>query len=175
MDKTHLDEIVKIPAQLFSILSNNSNFVSLLTNIPNATLNDELVEIEWEKCINDYNYVKGVVQESKSFCCIDTEIDIESTAIKDVYINILIGVHNQNMSLKNTGIKGFMGNRRDNLIRELDYTLRYKNGLGIGKLEPWGRIKSVNVSGGEEFACKLVTYRLTNFAKSNRIEREINV
>lgn len=167
MAKTNLDEIVNFPNIAIRELSKNQNFVSLLTNIPNADLNDEDTEFEWNNCTNDFDYVEGIIQETKSFCCVDTEIEVTSNTIKEVYLTVLVGVHRNNMSLKGTNFKGIAGNRRDNLIRELDYTLRNDSSFGIGGLELVGRIRAASVA-GKEFSCKVATYRVPNFANLTR-------
>lgn len=165
LDKSNLDEIITFPKLVINELSKNQTFVSLLTDIPFADLSSESTELEWDNCIHDYDYIEGVIQESKSFCCIDTEFIQTSNTIKDVYITVLIGVHHANMNLRNSSFTGISGNRRDNLIKELDRTLRNNTSFGIGGLELYGRIKPVTIA-GKEFACKIVTYKVPNFAKA---------
>ena len=121
-NKTHLDEIVNYPNKVINELYKNQNFVSLLVNKPNADLTDEVVEEAYQQLTHNYDYVDGIIQTSQSFMCVDTEIVASTNTIKDIYINILIGVNNSIMNLSNDF--KFIGNRRDNLIREIDYILR---------------------------------------------------
>lgn len=172
--KTHLDEMVNYPRMVLKKLYNNPEFVSLLVNIPNADINDETVEEIWEKCVFDYDYVDGIIQDPQSFCCIDTEVETRSPTIKNIYITILIGVHHNMMSLSKSGFKGIAGNRRDNLIRQLDYSLRDNGDFGIGGLELVGKVRPVTISGaGNNFACKVINYKVPNFGKEQLIINDI--
>lgn len=166
--KTHLDEIVLYPEFVLNELYKNNSFVSLLIDVPNANLDSEEVENAFDQHTFDYTYVDGTIKEAQSFCCVDTTIDMDSDTIKNVYITILIGVSHGKMKLKGTGFN-LKGNRRDNLIRELDYTLRSKP-LGIGKMVVDGGIEPVTIA-GSEFSCKVITYKVSNFGKAAVINR----
>lgn len=170
MAKTYLDEIVNYPAKVIQELSKNQNFVSLLVDIPNADINEEEVETLWDNCMHDYDYVDGIIQDGTAFCCIDTRIVRDSATIKFVDISVVIGIPHSKMSLAKTGFTGIRGNRRDNLIRELDYTLRDSRAFGIGGLAPYGAIETVSIA-GKEFACKRAVYRSSDFAKPTEINR----
>lgn len=169
-DRTNLDEIVFYPNRVIDMLSKNKEFVSLLTGIPNADIEDPVVESEWERCTNDFNYVEGIVQDTRSFICVDTEIRVPTTEIKTVIITLLVGVHRQNMSLKNTDFTGVLGNRRDNMVREIDYTIRNARDFGIGPVQLDGWIRPYAIS-SRDYACKLMEYKVSNFAKSRNIDR----
>lgn len=169
-DKTHLDEIVFYPNRVIDMLSQNPTIVSLLTGIPNADLEDLAVEAEWKRCTNDFNYVEGVVQDTRSFICVDTEIRTPSSEIKTVIITLLVGVHRQNMSLKDTEFTGMLGNRRDNIVREIDYTIRNSRDFGIGLVQLDGWIRPYAIS-SRDYVCKLMEYKVSNFAKSRNIDR----
>lgn len=171
MDKTHLDEIVDYPSLIIKELEKNNNFVSLLTNSVNADMNDKEVELLWEECISDHEYIPKTVQTGRSFCCIDTIVSGISNQLKTMIITILVGVDEDMMSLKGTEFKGVRGNRRDNLVREIDYSLKCSKGIfGIGNLD-LREIKPVIID-TREFACKKMIYEVTNFSKSYNIERE---
>lgn len=117
-------------------LSKNPLFVSLLTNIPDASLDDKDTAAKWNICTNNYIAVDETITDTMSFCCVDTRIKMDGTEVVNAYIDILVGVHRDVMSLRGTAFTGLSGNRRDNLIREIDYTLRGSHAFGIGGLEP---------------------------------------
>lgn len=169
--RTHLDEIVIYPNKVIDMLSKNQTLVSLLTNIPNADLDDIETENEWQRCTNDFNYVEGIVQDTHSFLCVDTEIRTDSNEIKSIILTLLVGVHREAMSLRNTAFIGMLGNRRDNIVREIDYTLRNSREFGIGPLQLKGWIKPCAIS-SRDHVCKLMEYQVANFAKSRDIRRE---
>lgn len=169
-DRTHLDEIVMYPNKVIDLLSRNQTVVSLLIDIPNADIDDVEVERRWRLCTNDYNYVEGIIQETRSFLCVDTEIQSDANEIKSVLLTLLVGVHREAMSLSNTGFTGMLGNRRDNIVREIDYTLRNCREFGIGSFPLKGRIKPVSIS-SRDYVCKLIEYQVPAFAKSRDIAR----
>ena len=169
-DKTHLDEIVMYPNKVIDLLSRNKTIVSLLTNIPDADIDDIETEKEWRLCTNDFNYVEGIELDTRSFICVDTEIQTDTTEIKSIILTILVGVHRNAMSLNNTPFTGMIGNRRDNIVREIDYTLRNSREFGIGQLSLKGRIRPVSIS-SRDYVCKVLEYQVPNFAKSRDISR----
>lgn len=170
-ERTHLDEIVKYPDMVLRILERNQLFVSLLTDIPNASLDDWETRDKWESVTNNFNYIDGIVQDTLSFLCVDTAINMDGGQIKEVIIEMLIGVHKQNMRLLGTPFEHLTGNRRDNLIREADYSIRYSRDFGIGALIPYGTIGSVATVSNPDFACKLLRYSVSTFSKGWFIDR----
>lgn len=169
-ERTHLDEIVKYPDIALRILERNRLFVSLLIDIPNASLDDPAVRRRWDAQTNNFNFIDGVVQDTMSFCCVDTSIEMDGGQIKWVDLELLIGVHKQNMKLYGTEFSNLTGNRRDNLLREADYSLRTSRDFGIGAVVPSGRIEAIAAVNHPDFACKLLRYNIATFAKGWNIE-----
>lgn len=167
MAKTHLDEVVDYPRKVIRALYDNQNFVSLLLNIPNADLMNPDIEDAYYKQMFDYRYVDGTVLEAKSFCWIDTDIFYKNSTIKTIRVDILVGVHKGIMKPPNA-FKTF-GNRRDNLIREIDYTLRGNSDFGIGGFEAVDRI--VPIVFAKEFAGKTISFMVPDFSESRNIKR----
>lgn len=167
VSKTHLDEVIDYPQKVIRALYDNQNFVSLLLNIPNANLTDLNIEDAYYEHMFDYQYVDETVTEAESFCWVDTEIFYKSLTTKTILIDILVGVHKDIMK-PSDDFKTF-GNRRDNLIREIDYTLRGMDIGGIGPLEPIGRIRPVAI--GNKFSGKQICFSGPDFAIARNIKR----
>lgn len=167
-EKTYLDEIVKYPNKVIDLLSQNKTVVSLLTDIPNADIDDIEVENKWRLCTNDFNYVEGIVLDTRSFICVDTEIQTNSNEIANIMLSILVGVHREAMSLSGSGFTGMLGNRRDNLVREIDYTLRYNREFGIGQFAIKSRIRPVSIS-SRDYVCKAMEYQVPSFSNPRDI------
>lgn len=165
--KTHLDEIIDYPRKVIRVLYDNQNFVSLLLNKPNADLSDPNIEDAYYEHIFGYNYVDGTVTSAESFCWVDTDIFFKNVTTKTIKIDILVGVHKEIMKLP-VAFKTF-GNRRDNLIREIDFTLRGNDTFGIGGLEPVDRIKPVVFA--KEFSGKSISFIVPTFAEAKNIKR----
>lgn len=170
-ERTHIDEIVRFPDLVLLELSKNPLFVSLLTNIPDASLDDKDTAAKWNICTNNYIAVDETITDAMSFCCVDTRIKMDGTEVVDAYIDILVGVHRDVMSLRDTAFTGLSGNRRDNLIREIDYTLRGSHAFGIGGLEPDGYIEPVKTANSPLFACKVIHFKVATFGRSRNINR----
>lgn len=166
MAKTYLDEVVNYPYTTVNKLSQSKLVVGLLLNNPDVDVDSEETEKELSTCIFDFDYVEGVIQEAKSFICIDTIIpQFTSPTVKDVYLTILVGVSKGAMPI--SSMFKSKGNRRDNLIREIDYILRDCTDYGIGGLK-LKSIKPVNVN--KDFSCKLLVYEVPSFANGGKRE-----
>ena len=165
MDNTHLDEIVEFPERIGLKLWKSQPLMALIYNDPNIDIDSpEVADTLFEKYIFDYDYIDGTTQDVKSVICIDTnDIRLSSSTIKDVEISILVAVHKNIMSLKNTPIVGVSGNRRDNIIRIVDFILRDCNDFGVGLLE-LKEIRRVDI-GNNSFTAKELVYTIPTFAK----------
>lgn len=167
--KTYLDEIVNYSNTIALKLSESQEVIGLIYNDPNIDIYSPAVESTlFEKYIFDYDYINETLQDERSIICIDTDFPrFTSSSIKDVDISILVAVHKGRMDLNPKGsppiFKGVRGNRRDNLVREIDFILRGSNDFGIGQLE-LSSIKRVNI-GNNRFTAKLMLYKSKEFAR----------
>lgn len=155
-----MDAIIKYPQIAIDELYTNQRFVSLLLNIPNADLSDPAIKKNYLDHALDYGYVDGTATSAESYCFLDTAITQRSPTIKIVVLNIIVLVHKGIMDLS-PAFKSF-GNRRDNLIREIDYTLHGNQKFGIGGLELVDYIKPINVS--NDFSAKRISLAVPTFA-----------
>lgn len=167
--KTYLDEIVEYPTKIALKLSDSQEVIGLIYNDPAIDIYSPAVEDTlFEKYIFDYDYIDGTVQDERSIICIDTDFPrFSSSSIKDVDVSILVAVHKNQMKLNPKGrppiFKGVRGNRRDNLVREVDYILRGSDDFGIGELELVS-VHRVNI-GNDNFTAKLLLYQSKDFSK----------
>ena len=170
-ERTHIDEIVRYPDLALMELSKNKTFVSLLTDTYDADINDPAVMAKWNRCTNNYISVDEIITETIAFCCVDTRLILDGTQIVDAYIDLLIGVHKDIMSLRGTQFTGFSGNRRDNLIREAEYTLHKSRAFGVGELRAMGTVEPVKTANSPSFACKIIHFESSAFSESRNIRR----
>lgn len=171
IERTHLDEIVRYPDLALYELSKNPVFVSLLTDIHDADISDPVVMDKWNKCTNNFINVDDIVTETMSFCCVDTRFILDGTQIIDAYIDLFIGVHKDLMSLRGTEFTGLSGNRRDNLIREAEYSLHNSREFGVGKLRAVGTVEPVKTANSTHFSCKVIHFEVSTFSESRSLSR----
>ena len=170
-ERTHLDEIVRYPDLVLYELSQNPVFVSLLTDVHDADINNPVVMEKWNRCTNNFISVDDIITETISFCCVDTRFILDGTQIIDAYIDLFIGVHKDLMSLRGTGFTGLSGNRRDNLIREAEYSLHNSRAFGVGKLRAVGTVEPVKTANSPHFACKVLHFNVSTFSESRNLSR----
>lgn len=161
---THLDELVDYPALVIQRLISNQKILDLLANKANATANDLLdANDEWT-CFYDYEYIPGTTQEVKAAFLIDTDIvSIKTDSQKNLELYISVLCSRPHMKIDRKILKGYKGNRVNNLIRYADFSLRGDRDFGIGPLQ----LKSVRTvtAGNSDFAKKTLTYAIPDFNK----------
>ncbi len=64
------------------------------------------------------------------------------------------------MKLNSEVFEEYTGNRRDNLIKEINMTLKNNQDFGIGGLELYGEVSSVIIN-NPDYACKKISYKIS--------------
>jgi hypothetical protein len=89
----------------------------------------------FDKNLFDYAYVDETTQETTAYVFAEAEVShVENQTIKNMYLYITVVCHKQFMKLDPTVFKGYVGNRRDNLVRYIDAKLNNSDIFGIGCL-----------------------------------------
>lgn len=163
--KTYLDEIIDYPIILGKLFLNSQKIIGLLYNNPNIDIqSDEVQDTVFSKHIFDYFYVDETQQSVQSFLLIETEFPrFSSATIKDIVISIGVVCHREHMRLDPKIFKGIQGNRRDNLVREIDYLIRDNQEFGIGK-PTLKSIRTITV-GSNKYSAKVMEYVIKDFGK----------
>lgn len=162
MDNTYLDELVDYPALIIAKLARQQIVMDLLADKRMAELSDMLnADGNW-KYFFDYDYIPGTTQEVMAAVCIDTDVvSVKTSAQKTLELYVSVICSRAIMPLDRVKFKGIRGNRLDNLIRYIDYTLRLDRDFGIGKMEL--KNARTTTSGNAEFAKKTLTYLIPDF------------
>ena len=132
---THLDQIIDFPDEVINKLCLSQNILNLLADKQNAAIEDIEDDDGYLKYIYDYEYVMETVINAKAYICIETLARASSGTINDMKLYIHILCHKEFMRLDKKIFKGIKGNRRDNLVREIDQVLRGDRDFGIGRVE----------------------------------------
>lgn len=161
MAKTFLDELVEYPARVIQKLGTTPDIVSLLTDNTLIDMDSDEADEVFDKYLFDYGYVDTTSSEARAYICVEAELIRASTpTINDFYLYVTVICHKGFMSLDNTRFVGILGNRRDNLVREIDKVLNGAEAFGIGALT----LKSVKtVSSPVGFTARELTYFVSDF------------
>lgn len=154
-------EIVSYPYQIKSLLMKDNTVAQLILNDVNADPRNEVTESLLLNSIFDYSFVEEIVQDTKSFICVDVEFPWQSTdTITSAQLVVLIGVSRSIINLDNSKFKGVLGNRLANLFVAVNSVIT-NSGVGIGT-QHLQTGKSYVVS--KDFACKQIVYDIPNIS-----------
>ena len=163
---THIDEIISYKANVISALANSPEVVALMLDKPNPDVNGEDGDIA-RRDIYDYDYIDETQLEAGSYILVDCDIVGRPTStVKDLEVYIQVVVSKTIQKLDHKKFKGVMGNRCDNLARQIDLLLNGSRDYGIGRLTLVS-VKSANVPAS--FTSKLLTYWIPDFARDRSI------
>lgn len=161
MAKTYLDELVEYPAKAIQKIGTTKDVVSLLTD--NATIDmdsDEADEV-FDKYLYDYGYVDNTATEARAFVCVEAELMRTPTpTVQDLRLFVTVICHKEYMALDHKRFASIIGNRRDNLVREIDKVLNGSEVFGIGVLT-LNSVKTVSSPTG--FTAREITYSISDF------------
>ncbi len=156
-------EIILYPYKIKSLLMKDSTIAKLILNDADANVLDETTESQLRQSIFDYSFVEEIVQDTKSFICVDVEFPWQATdTITSAQLVVLIGVSRSIMTLDNSKFKGMPGNRLANLFVATNSVIT-NSGIGIGT-QHLQTGKSYVVS--RDFACKQLVYDIPNVSCS---------
>lgn len=161
MVKMNLDELVEYPVQVLQKVGTDKTIVSLLTNDPDIDMDSDEADEVFDKYLYDYGYVDETTQEAKAYICIEAEVSkVPTSTVKDMNLYVTVICHKDYMKIAPSLFPGTIGNRRDNLVRNIDRLLDGSDYFGIGQL----RLKSVRtISSPTGFTAREATYVVSDF------------
>lgn len=165
--ETHIDELIDYKKIIINKLGLSQNVVSLLTDNPSVDMNSDEAYDVFDKNLFDYNYIDGTQTAATPLVMVDVEIPrVPTGTIKDLYVFVQVAVPKLQMKLDVSKFKGIKGNRKDNLLRQIDLLLNNSNEFGIGKL----KLESLNVASvPDSYTSTLLTYSISNFARNRKV------
>ena len=166
--QTHLDELINYSSQIITDLSNSPIVVGLmLDKSPDAVTEDEMDAARGK--MYDFDYIDETVQSAGAFIMVDVDmVAAPSGTIKSIETYVQIVVSKTYMKLDPRKFKGMRGNRRDNLMRQIDLLINGSRDYGIGKLQ-LVTARTANVPAA--FSSKLLTYRIPDYATNRAAHR----
>lgn len=161
MAKTFLDELVEYPAKAIRQLGQTKDIVSLLTDNASIDMDSNEADGVFDKYLFDYGYVDNTTTEARAYVCVEAELMKTPTqTIQDLRLFVTVICHKEYMKLDHKRFVGIIGNRRDNIVREIDKVLNGSEMFGIGVLS----LDSVRtVSSPTGFTAREITYSISDF------------
>ena len=162
---TYLDELINYKAKIINTLGSSQEVMGLIADDPNIDLNSEEADRILTDNIKDFNYLSDTTQKASAFILVDVEIPkISSGTIKDMVAYVQVVVNKDYMKLGDA-FKGVKGNRKDNLVRQVDLLLNGQRGYGISRLD----LEQVTVvSVPDTYTSTLLTYEVVDFNRNAR-------
>ncbi len=159
---SHVDELVDYNQRVRNRILASPEVMRLIANDPTLDLDSPAAE-EWEEHIIDHAWIDDTVQESGAFVTIDVDVpSMQTGTIKDMRVYVEVLVSKTFMPLSASLFNGCKGNRRDNIVRQIDLLINGSYDFGIGRLD-LSSIRTVNTA--NKFSGKLLTYEVSDFAR----------
>lgn len=163
--ETHLDQLIEFSSNIIAQLANSPEIVALITDNPEPDVDG----VDGEKArehMYDYDYIDETQTSAGAFIMVDVDMTAaDSSTIKDLAIYVQVVVSKTYMRLDPKKFKSVKGNRRDNLVRQIDLILNGSRDFGIGKMQiASARTAIVPTS----FTSKMLTYRVYDFSKNKK-------
>lgn len=161
MAKTFMDELVEYPARALHTIGTDETVAKLITNNPSIVIGSDEADAIFDKNLFDYAYVDSTNHETAAFIFAEAEVPLVANAtVKQMKLYINVVCHKQYMKLDPALFPGVVGNRRDNLVRQIDKLLNQSDMFGIGRLS----LFSVRtIAGPFDFSVREITYVTPEF------------
>ncbi len=132
-------QLTEFPAKIIQAVGCDETIVQLLTNDPDVDMDSEEADSVFDKYLFDYLYVDETTDESEAYICVETELERSpSPTISDMRIYVDVICHKNYMHLTSDRFPAVMGNRRENLCKNIVRVLADKAvsmKFGIGALD----------------------------------------
>ena len=164
---THLDEIIDYKKTIINKIGLSKDVVALLTDNPLIDMDSDVAYDVFDKNLYDYNYVDDTQTADTSLVMVDVEVpSVPTGTIKDLYVFVQVVVPKAQMKLDVTKFNGVKGNRKDNLLRQIDLLLNNSEEFGLGGL----KLESVRIAAvPDKYTSTLLTYSISDFARDRAV------
>lgn len=153
-----LRDCIDYKAKAIAEIISSTDVIGLLLDDPNIDINSDKAVDALKECIFDFDYIDRTVEHSHAFIMVEADmINPTSGAFNQWELYVQIVCHKDYVALNPRIFKGVRGNRRDNLMCEVDKLLNGSDIIGVGSLE----LKSATTAMvPDSFTSKLLTYRV---------------
>ena len=168
-DNTYLDDLVKYKELIINELASSKEVLGLLSNNPDIDPDSEEAQNVVAHNIFDYDYIDSTVERSDAFIMVESElVKPSSSTINQWYIYVQVVCAKSYNNLDKKIFRGVQGNRRDNLVLEIDKLINGDREFGIGKLT----LITVGPSSvPNTFTSSMITYDVNNFRRERLVKK----
>lgn len=167
--KTYIDELIDFKENVISAIAESQTVIGLIANDPNIDLDSDRAEDIIEENIFDFDYVDRTVVRTDAFVMVETEMTRPSSGMMtEWYVYVQVVSNKSYNKLDKKLFKGLKGNRKDNLVREIDYLLNGSRDFGVGKLE---LIHVDPATVPDTFTSTMLTYQVVDFRNERLMNR----
>lgn len=165
--ETHLDEIIDYKKTIIDKIGLSQKVVGLLLDNPTIDMSSDAAYKVFDDNLFDYDYIESTQTAAIPLVMVDVEVpSIPTGTMKNMLIFVQVAVPKSQMKLDTTKFKKIKGNRKDNLLRQIDLLLNNSSGFGIGKL----KLESVGVASVPSgYTSTLLTYSIPDFARNRSV------
>lgn len=167
--KTYIDELIDFKENVILALADSQEVLGLLADDPDIDTDGDEADKLLDRNIFDYDYVAETVKRSDAYIMVETEMDQPTSGTMNhwfVYVQVVC--YKDYVKLDKKKFKGVKGNRRDNLVREIDMLLNGSRDYGVGKLT---LLHVGPASVPEEFSSTMLTYEITDIRNDRLMQR----
>lgn len=168
-DNTYLDDLVRYKELIINELASSKEILGLLSNNPDIDPESDEAQALVANNIFDYGYIDTTVERSDAFIMVESElVKPSSSTINQWYIYVQVVCAKSYNNLDKKIFRGVQGNRRDNLVLEIDKLINGDREFGIGKLT----LITVGPSSvPSTFTSSMITYDVNNFRRERLVKK----
>lgn len=160
---TDLDPIIQYNHEIINAIISDQRVMGLISNNPNIDLDSDEAA-EWEKHVEDYNYVDDTTVEDGAWIMVDTEmVKPLNNTMHRYEVVIKVTCSKGYMALSGEKFPDYKGSRRDNICRFIDLLVKDSNNFGVGFLKLRSAVIAKSPNG---YTSRVLTYRTEDFADS---------
>lgn len=164
---TYLDDLIEFKHSVIAELASSRDVVGLLLNNPYIDMESDAAYEITNTHIYDFDYVDHTVQRTDAYVMVDGEMMYPTSgSMNKWYLYVQVICEKTYNKLDHKIFKGVKGNRRDNLIRQIDVLLNGSDQFGIGKLE---LVKGNIATVPDSFTSYMLTYEIHDFRKERLV------
>lgn len=170
-DKTYLDDLIGYKHRIIYDLASSSDVVGLLLDDPNVNMDSDAAYEVVGNSIYDFDYVDKSIQRNDAYIMVETEMaNPTSGSMAKWWLYVQIVCSKEYNPLDPKKFKGVVGNRRDNLAKQVDLLINGRDDLGIGHIE---LSNAGPATVPDTFTSILLTYEIHDFRRERLIEDRV--
>lgn len=135
-EKTYLDDLIGYKHRIIYDLASSHDVVGLLLDDPQINMDSDAAYEVVGNNIYDFDYVDKSIQRNDAYIMVEAEMaNPTSGSMARWWLYVQVVCAKEYNPLDPKKFKGVVGNRRDNLARQIDRLINGREDIGIGHIE----------------------------------------